>query len=145
MTAASSPTRWPPQSGSSPRSSSRAERSANRMLLDGPSDWLRAARGVFGPRRRRWATGGPRLHVEVRIEQPEDAAALASRLGDLAQGEPGIAWVDVIFVLRRAVLAFDPVAIDPERLVALGAGGEAEGGFGGRPFPLAVPGPPAHP
>jgi hypothetical protein len=67
------------------------------MLLDGPSDWLRAARGVFGPRRRRWATCGPRLHIEVRIEQPEDAAALASRLGDVASSPsrrsfPSISW-----------------------------------------------------
>jgi cation-transporting P-type ATPase I len=104
------------------------------MLLDGLNDWLRAARGVFGTRRRRWATCGPRLHVEVRIEQPGDAATLASRLDDLAQGEPGIAWVDVIPVLRRTVLAFDPVAIDPERLVALVERAEAACGFGGRPF-----------
>ena len=113
------------------------------MLLDGPSDWLRVARGVFGPRRRRWATCGSRLHVEVRTEQPGDAAALTSRLRDLTQDESGIAWVDVIPVLRRAVLAFDPAVIEPDRLVAVVEQAEADCGFGSRAFHADVPEHPA--
>jgi cation-transporting ATPase I len=108
-------------------------------VLDDLDDWLRAARGVFGPRRRRWTRCGSRLHVEVRAVQPGDAGALAERLRALTPSEPGVAWVDVIPFLGRAVLAFDPVATGPDELLRLVERAELECGFAKRALPAGAP------
>src|SRR4029453_16217157 len=50
---------------------------------------------------------------------------------------------DASFGPPRAALALDPVAVGPDRLVGLVERAEAECGFGGRPFPDAVPEHPA--
>lgn len=88
-------------------------------MQDGVKDWLRAVRGVLGPRQRRWTSAGPRLHIEVRLAQPGDAGALARELAALIEHEPAIALIDVNPFLRRAILAIDPDRATADRVVAL--------------------------
>ncbi len=110
-------------------------------MFAGMNDWVRAARGVFGARRRRWAVNGSRLHVEVRLGEAAHRDALAARLEAAARADRGIRRVDVNPFLRRAVIEFDPAAGTPDRLVALVERAETECGLDGVPFRLE----PEHP
>ena len=99
------------------------------------NEWMRVAIGVLGPRRRRWATSGPRLHVEVRMAEPAHVDALLRRLARLPEVEPAIRRVDLNPFLRRAIVELDPAGAPTERIVSLIEQAEAECGLGRRAVP----------
>ncbi|MGI8493097.1 MAG: HAD-IC family P-type ATPase [Acidimicrobiales bacterium] len=93
-------------------------------------------------RRRMWQTAG-RIHLEVKGLDGPAAAAVARLLRKALQDLPGVSWVDVDVISRRAIVAFAEESILAEQLIDAVEKAEECAGVGRERFALDLPESPA--
>ncbi len=99
-----------------------------------PALFLALLRKHFAARRRRVWIGNGRAHVELRMGTAEELEQVAVLLAGSVREVSSVRWVEVHVSTRRAVIAFQPGALDALALETLVAEAELRAGLGASLF-----------